>query len=67
MFTCDSITWKLHIIENTTLLEALHVQLVTDCTCTYFELRTINDKIPRLLLPLPLEDYLLFRDLEHLV
>ena len=29
--------------------------------------KRLFDKIPRLLLPLPLEDYLLFRDLEHLV
>ena len=44
MFICDSITWtwRLHSIEDTTLLEALHVQLVTHSTCTYFECCTIN-------------------------
>ena len=40
---CD-FTWNLDSIEDTTLLEALHVQLVTESTCTYCDIHRINSR-----------------------
>ena len=40
---CD-FTWNLDSIEDTTPLEALHVQFVTESTCTYCDIHIINSR-----------------------